>query len=140
MIEANIKITIDVSVTQVWQKVTDFGNQDWRSDLTHAEMLSDRSFVEVAKNGTKTEFEISLVQPNQRLELQFENDYISGQWIGLFCDQGTQTTLDFTELVRCKRWWIRPFVGKQLRSMQRQYMRDLLDSLGAHEMGSVLRG
>lgn len=140
MIEANIKITIDVPVTQVWQKVTDFGNQDWRSDLTHAEMLSDRSFVEVAKNGTKTEFGISLVQPNQRLKLQLENDYISGQWIGLFCDQGTQTTLDFTELVRCKRWWLHPFVGKQLRSMQRQYMRDLLSALGAHEIGSVLRG
>lgn len=140
MIEANIRITIDVPVTQVWQKVTDFTAQDWRSDLTHAERLSDRSFMELAKNGTKTEFEIFLIQPNQRLELQFENDYISGQWIGLFSDQGAQTTLDFTELVRCKRWWIQPFVGKQLRRMQQQYIRDLLSALGAHQVGSVLRG
>lgn len=94
-----------VFMPQVWQKVTDFTAQDWRSDLTHVERLSDRSFMELAKNGTKTEFEISLIQPNQRLELQFENDYVSGQSIGLFSNQGAQTTLDFTELVRCKRWW-----------------------------------
>lgn len=131
MIEANIKLTIDRPVAQVWQKVTDFENQNWRSDLTHAEMLSDRSFMEVAKNGTKTAFEISLIRPNQRLELKFENDYISGQWIGLFYDQGAQTTLDFTEMVKCKQWWLRPFAGKQLRNMQRQYMRDLLRALGA---------
>lgn len=138
MIKTNIKITIDVPVARVWQKLTDFGNQDWRSDLKHAEMLSERSFVEVTKNGTKTEFEVSLVQSNQRLELQFENDYISGKWIGLFYDQGAHTTLDFTELVRCKRWWMRLFASKQLLNMQRQYIRDLLGALGAHEVGSVL--
>ncbi len=108
MIKANIKMTIDVPVAQVWQKVTDFGKQEWRSDLTQSELLSENAFLEIAKNGTKTAFEISLVQPNQRLELQFENDYISGRWIGLFFDQGAQTTLDFTELVQGKRWWLRP--------------------------------
>ena len=138
--KANIKITIDVPVTQVWQKLTDFGNQDWRSDLKHAEMLSDYSFVEVSKNGTKTQFEVLLAQENQRLELKFENSYITGQWIGIFYDKGTQTMLDFTELVKCKRCLLRPFVGKKLRSMQRQYMIDLLGALGAHEKGSVLRG
>ena len=138
--KANIKITIDVPVTQVWEKLTDFGNQDWRSDLTHSEMLSDYSFVEVSKNGMKTQFEILRVQANQRLELKFENNYISGEWIGIFYDQGTQTMLDFTELVKCKRRLLRPFVGKKLRSMQRQYMFDLLDALGAHEKRSVLRG
>lgn len=139
MIKENIKITIDTSVDQVWQKLTDFGNQDWRSDLINADMLNDYSFVEIAKNGTKTEFEILLIQPNQRLELKFENEYISGRWIGLFYGQSAYTTLDFTELVTCKRWWMRFFVDKKLRKMQRQYMRDLLRALGAHEIGSVLR-
>ena len=126
MITANIKVTIDRPVTQVWRKVTDFGNQQWRSDLTHAETLSEKSFIEIAGNGTKTEFAVFRFDPHQRLELQFENDYISGQWIGIFIGQGAQTTLDFTEQVRCKKWWLAPFVGRQLKKMQQQYMRDLV--------------
>lgn len=140
MIKANIKITIDVPIDKVYNKVIDFANQNWRSDLKHTEILSDSSFIEYAKDGNKTKFEIVSAKPNNMLQLKFANNYISGVWIGLFYGTGSKTTIDFTERIKCRKWWLRPAVGRKLRSMQRQYVLDLLNILEANELGSILKG
>ena len=93
-------------------------------------MLQDNSSIEYAKNGTATEFQGMDFQVAKRLELKFENAYLSGQWVGLFYNQEGHTTLDFTENIRCKKWWLIPFAGRQLRNMQRQYMKDLMRVFG----------
>lgn len=54
-----------------------------------------------------------------------ENENIKGHWTGIFYDHRGRTTIDFTEKVTVKKFFLRPFVGRYLRKQQLSYVSDL---------------
>ena len=61
----------------------------------------------------------------KRWEFDMENKNIKGHWTGIFYDQMGRTTIDFTEKVTVKKFYLRPFAGRYLRNQQRLYFSDL---------------
>lgn len=134
MAYSNIKATLSARVKRVWDIVTDLDDWSWRSDLERIERISGTEFVEYSKDGHETRFTVTLSEPYERWEFDMENDNFKGHWTGIFYDQGKKTTIDFTEKVTVKKFYLKPFAGRYLRKQQRQYFDDLLAKVrGAEE-------
>ncbi|RVU54016.1 hypothetical protein [Anaerosphaera multitolerans] len=58
-----------------------------------------------------------------------DNENISGHWIGIFTFDGENTTVDFTEDVRPKKFWMKPFIKKYLNKQQSTYIKYLKKAL-----------
>ncbi len=55
-----------------------------------------------------------------------ENGNMSGHWVGVFTDRGNETEIDFTEFVKSKKWFMKPFVKSYLRKQQTQFVADMM--------------
>lgn len=53
---------------------------------------------------------------------------VTGQ--GFFSGEGGVTTIDFTEDVTAKRWFMKLFIGAYLKRQQALYIKDLKKALG----------
>jgi len=58
-----------------------------------------------------------------------ENDNMHGHWTGIFSSKGNVTTVDFTENVTAKKWFMKPFIGVYLKRQQGLYITDLRKAL-----------
>ena len=125
MAYANIKATLASDIRKVWDTVTDLKDWSWRSGLDRIEVLSDTQFVEYTEDGFATTFTVTLKERYKRWEFDMENKNIKGHWTGIFYDQMGRTTIDFTEKVTVKKFYLRPFAGRYLRNQQRLYFYDL---------------
>ena len=121
----NIKATFQCDVQRVWSIVTSLDNYSWRSDLSKIEILSEPQFVEYTKDGYATTFTVTATEPFKRWEFDMENNNIKGHWIGLFSQNGEETTIDFTESVVAKKILMKPFVRGYLKKQQSLYVADL---------------
>jgi len=121
----NIKATFQCGVQKVWSIVTSLGNYSWRSDLSRIEIISETQFVEYTKDGYATTFTITATEPLARWEFDMENDNMKGHWIGLFSQNGGETTIDFTEDVVARKLLMKPFVKSYLKKQQSLYVADL---------------
>lgn len=135
MAKSRIMITLDCPVNRVWDKVTDFSNSEWRSDLSKTEILDSSHFVEVSKNGITTQFTVVCQNKYQKLVLLVENKNMKGKWEGLFTCHDNHTTLDFLEDVAPKKLLLRPFIKRYLRKQQSLYVVDLIKALNCKEIG-----
>lgn len=69
MAVSNIKALIPGELQKVWDLVLDIENYGaWRSDLSKAEVISDKKFIEYTKDGYPTTFTVTLVEPYRRWE------------------------------------------------------------------------
>ena len=125
MAYANIKATLASDIRKVWDTVTDLKDWSWRSGTDRIEVLSDTQFVEYTEDGFATTFTVTLKERYKRWEFDMENKNIKGHWTGIFYDQMGRTTIDFTEKVTVKKFYLRPFAGRYLRNQQRMYFSDL---------------
>lgn len=125
MAYSNIKTTLASDIRNVWNTVTDLSDWSWRSDLDRIEMLSDTQFVEYTKDGYATTFTVTKKERYKRWEFDVENENIKGHWTGIFYDHRGRTTIDFTEKVTVKKFFLRPFAGRYLRKQQLSYVSDL---------------
>ena len=129
MVITNIKATFQCDVQKVWQVVTSFDSYSWRSDIHKIEVLSETQFVEYTKDGYITAFTITATEPFKRWEFDMENNNMKGHWIGLFSQNGEETTIDFTECVVAKKLLTMPFVKGYLKKKQSRYVADLEKAL-----------
>lgn len=129
MAVSNIKATFSCNVKTVWDIVTSLNDYSWRSDLSKIVCLNERQFVEYTKNGFETTFTITCREECKRWEFDMENDNMKGHWTGIFSQQGTLTTIDFTEDVTAKKMFMKPFVGIFLKKQQTVYIQDLRKAL-----------
>ena len=125
MAYSNIKTTLASDIRNVWNTVTDLSDWSWRSDLDRIEVLSDTQFVEYTKDGYATTFTVTKKERYKRWEFDVENENIKGHWTGIFYDHRGMTTIDFTEKVTVKKFFLRPFAGRYLRKQQLSYVSDL---------------
>ena len=112
MAYANIKATLASDIRKVWDTVTDLKDWSWRSGLDRIEVLSDTQFVEYTEDGFATTFTVTLKERYKRWEFDMENKNIKGHWTGIFYDQMGRTTIDFTEKVTVKKFYLRPVCRK----------------------------
>ena len=127
MITSNIKANIPSELRQVWNLVLDIENYAaWRSDLSKAEVISDKQFIEYTKDGYSTTFTVTLVEPYRRWEFDMENSNMKGHWIGIFTAKGDETEIDFTEQVEAKKLLMKPFVKSYLKKQQIQFVADIM--------------
>ena len=127
MITSNIKANIPSERRQVWNLVLDIENYAaWRSDLSKAEVISDKQFIEYTKEGYSTTFTVTLVEPYRRWEFDMENGNMTGHWTGIFTAKGDETEIDFTEQVEAKKLLMKPFVKSYLKKQQIQFVADIM--------------
>lgn len=137
MAKANVKVTFLCPVEKVWNTVTDLKNYGWRSDIKKIRIVGDRNFQEYTKEGIVTSFRVTNKKECELWEFVLENQNIKGKWTGRFYRHGDNTTLDFTEEVCAKKWFLKPFMGSYLRKQQRQYFIDLKKELGCEEASKI---
>ena len=125
MAAVNIKRSFLCDVKKVWDAVTSLENYLWRSDLDRIEILGEGRFIEHTKGGYATVFTVTAREPLKRYEFDMENENMSGHWTGLFSCADGKTTVDFTECVAAKKFWMKPFVKGYLKKQQAAYMVDL---------------
>lgn len=127
MAVSNIKALIPGELQKVWELVLDIENYGaWRSDLSKAEVISDKKFIEYTKDGYSTTFTVTLVEPYRRWEFDMENSNMTGHWTGIFTAKGDETEIEFTEQVKVKKWLLNPFVKSYLRKQQTQFVADIM--------------
>lgn len=129
MAASNIKVLIPCDIHTVWQVVTAVENCAWRSDLSKAEIISDKQFIEYTAGGYPTTFTITASDPCRRWEFDMENSNMKGHWTGIFVEKDGQVEIDFTENVTAKKLFIKPFVKAFLRKQQELYVSDLKKTL-----------
>ena len=135
MAVSNIKALIPGELQKVWDLVLDIENYGaWRSDLSKAEVISDKKFIEYTKDGYPTTFTVTLVEPYRRWEFDMENSNMTGHWTGVFTVKGSETEIDFTEQVEAKKWLINPFVKSYLKKQQAQFVVDIRKALGGSNL------
>lgn len=127
---SNIKAYFPYKIEKVWEIVTSLENYTWRSDLDRIEILiPGKKFIEYTKDGYSTTFTITCQKPCSRYEFDMENDNISGHWTGIFTYENGQTTIDFTEDVTVKKFFMKPFAKTYLKKQQTAYINDLNKAL-----------
>lgn len=122
---SNIKTTVKAKLQDVWDVVASLENYQWRSDIKVIEVISEKQFAEITKDGYTTTFTITRTEPYVRWEFDLENDNMRGYWIGLFYAKGDVTEIDFTEVVTAKKLIMKPFVKGYLKKQQKRYISDL---------------
>ena len=127
MATSNIKALIPGELQKVWELVLDIENYGaWRSDLSKAEVISDKKFIEYTKEGYPTTFTVTLVEPYRRWEFDMENSNMKGHWTGIFTAKGDETEIDSTEQVEAKKLLMKPFVKSYLKKQQIQFVADIM--------------
>lgn len=127
MITSNIKANIPSELRQVWNLVLDIENYAaWRSDLSKAEVISDKQFIEYTKDGYSTTFTVTLVEPYRRWEFDMENSNMKGHWTGVFTAKCDETEIYFTEQVEAKKLFMKPFLKSYLKKQQAQFVADMM--------------
>ncbi len=129
MAVSNIKAVFQSNIQDVWNIVTSLENYQWRSDLSKIEIISEKQFVEYAKNGYATTFTITVSEPFKRWEFDMENSNMKGHWAGIFAEKDGKTEIDFTEDVTAKKLIMKPFVKAFLKKQQELYVSDLRKAL-----------
>ena len=129
IISSNIKATFPYDFQMVWQVVTSLTNYSWRSDIEKIEVLSDKQFIEITKGGCRTVFTITKQEPYCIWAFDMENKNMKGHWVGIFGGNEKRATIDFTEYIEPKKWFMTPFVKMYLKYWQVKYVRDLRNAL-----------
>lgn len=129
MAKSNFKTTLNHDIKKVWDTVLDLNNYSWRSDIDRIEIIDKNTFIEYTKDGFKTTFKITFIEPYKQLEFDIENENIKGRWIGIFYECNNKTTINFTENINSKKWYLKPFISKYLRKQQHRYYLDLKHKL-----------
>ncbi len=109
--------------------VTEVRGYSWRSDLSRTEVLSETQFIEYTKEGYPTTFTVTRSEPCRRWEFDMENNNMRGHWVGLFTQDAGNTTIEFTEEVSVKKFFLRPFVSSYLKKQQARFVADLRTAL-----------
>lgn len=126
MTTTNIRASFSNDVKTVWQIVTSLTNYTWRSDISKIKIIEpQKQFIEYTKNGYPTTFTVTVLKPYQRYEFDLENDNMRGHWIGVFTYENGITTIDFTENITAKKFFLKPLIKLYLKKQQTAYINDL---------------
>lgn len=131
MIKSNIHAVLKSDIRKVWGIVTDLYDYKWRDDIIKIEVMEgEKQFSEYTQDGFKTDFNITVFEQLRRYEFDIENKNIKGHWTGVFQCTQSGTVVDFTEEIKVKNFFMKPFVGRYLKKQQEKYVENLKKALG----------
>lgn len=111
---------------KIWEAVTSLENYSWRSDLDKIVVAEPgKQFEEHTKEGYVTTFTITAFEKYRRYEFDMDNANMRGHWTGVFSSQGDRVSIEFTEDVTAKKFFMKPFVKGYLKKQQAKYIADL---------------
>lgn len=126
IIKSIIKKEFSCKLEEIWQIITDNTNYAWRSDLEKIKIVDDNNFIEYAKNGYPTYFEIIAKDPLKEYQFNIKNSNLVGKWTGKFYTTSeNKVLLDFTEEIEVKSLPMKLLAKQFLKSQQKRYMKDL---------------
>ena len=124
------EVVLECEIEKVWDIVTSLENQAWRTSIDHIEIIDAHHFIEVDKEGYKTEFIILNKVKNKLYEFNLKNENIEGHWIGKFKSIDDQlTSIEIVESIEVKKKMMSLFAKKYLEKQQKQYINDLKNAL-----------
>ena len=129
MAVSTVSAEFNCNAERVWNIVTSLSEYGWRSDLDRIEILSENKFVEYSKDGFATTFTVTVNEYCKRWEFDLDNTNIFGHWTGVFNEKNGRTTIEFTEDVTAKKFFMKPFVKSFLKKQQARYIEDLKKAL-----------
>ncbi len=130
MAVSTIKVSFNCNIERVWDIVTSLTDYSWRSNLEKIEIIDDKRFIEYSKDGFATTFTVTVKEQYRRWEFDLDNNNISGHWVGIFTSNGDkQTTIEFTEDVTAKKFFMKPLLKSFLKKQQARYAEDLKRAL-----------
>lgn len=124
---ASVIITksFDYPIELVWEAVTNLDTQEWRSDISKIEELSNNEFIEYTKDNYQTKFTITAKTKYELYSFDIENDNIKGNWQGIFKGNESSTTIEFTEDVTTDKLFMKLLLKPYLKKQQATYIKDL---------------
>lgn len=125
IVKAVVRAHFDCPLEKVWNVVTDLEEYTWRSDLSKIEVKDNAHFVEYTKNNFPTFFTITEKKEKDRYSFSLENKNIKGKWTGLFKEEGTGTSILFTEEISVSTFLMKVLAPSYLKRMQKTYIKDL---------------
>lgn len=108
MAVSTVRATFQSDIENVWKIVTDLENYAWRSDLSKIEITGKNTFTEYTTDGFATTFTVTSEERCARWEFDLENSNIYGHWTGIFTSDDGKTTIEFTENVTAKKFFMKP--------------------------------
>ena len=121
------------NVTDVFDVVTNNRETGWRSDLEKTEIISEKKFREVFKNGNVTEFYMTKLEPNTFYQFEMKNKFFEGTWEGCFKKIAEEETeIIFSEQIEIFNFgiYLLSFFVLNLKKIQKTYVSDLVSYLG----------
>lgn len=130
MIKSSIIKQFSCNKEKLWDIITDNTDYSWRSDLSKIEIVDDNHFIEYAKNGFPTYFEITKKEKLKEYSFNIENASIKGVWTGLFRElPNGNIELTFKEEIEVSNPIMKLSAKPYLKNQQKRYMRDLENKL-----------
>ena len=114
---------IEVSVTLVYNIVTDNKNFQWRKEVENIELLED-GFIEYYKGGGHTLFNNIQKKENEYYAFTMQHKLFYGEWEGKFESYNGGTKVCFQEKIHIKNFFLRlivPFFWN-LKRIQQNYI------------------
>lgn len=127
------KQNLKYNVTEVFDAVTNNRETSWRSDLERTEIISEKEFREVFKNGNVTEFYVTKLESNTFYQFEMKNKFFEGTWDGCFKKIAEEETeIIFSEEIEIFNLgiYLLSFFILNLKKIQKQYVSDLVSYLG----------
>ncbi|NME35163.1 MULTISPECIES: polyketide cyclase [Fusobacterium] len=121
----SIEKTFDFDIKIVWNVITNFKKYHWRSELSRVDIINEKEFIEVTKDGYLTNFKIIKEEKFKYLEFKINNSNLEGYWKGEFLVENGKTKIKFVEDLKAKKTWLTPILKIYVKRQQKIYMKNL---------------
>lgn len=121
----SIEKTFDFDIKIVWNVITNFKKYHWRSELSRVDIINEKEFIEVTKDGYLTSFKIIKEEKFKYLEFKINNSNLEGYWKGEFLVENGKTKIKFVEDLKAKKIWLTPILKIYVKRQQKIYMKNL---------------
>ncbi len=122
---STIEKDFDFDIKIIWDIITDFKKYHWRSDISKVNVLNEKEFIEITKDGYSTNFIIIKEIKFKYLEFKIDNSNMEGYWKGEFLAENGKTKIRFTENLKSKKIWLIPILKIYVKRQQKIYMKNL---------------
>lgn len=122
---STIEKDFDFDIRIIWDIITDFKKYHWRSDISKVDVLNEKEFIEITKDGYSTNFIIIEEIKFKYLEFKIDNSNMEGYWKGEFLAENGKTKIRFTENLKSKKIWLIPILKIYVKRQQKIYMKNL---------------
>ena len=126
MASLGVRVTFKEDIQKVWDVITSVDKyKSWRSDLKEMEIIDEEQYVETTEDGYVTTYIVVRRAEGKRLELEVENETLSGRWVINLTESSEGTEFALQARMSANKFYYQPYVRGYLKNQQLNYMTDL---------------